>query len=202
MNQANFFKAAVPDPWTILGLDLKPLSAGHLLLLGRIESPLVGASESEPEWMDLAFAVAICSKDLDGGIELLNHEGLSEEIGAWLSRIASERGELVLQDEISKFLEYMRAGCSAPDYICKESGSDIGDIPSVQFVKSFLISNTTLTVKEFWNQPWALSIWDFLTIQAQKGHIQLCSGGAIAEAEAMGAKLARLMKEGKIKCPS
>lgn len=202
MNQAEYFKATVPEPWTILGLDLKPFSAGHLAILHRIESPLVGASDAAPEWMDLALALAICSKRFQEGIELLNDPNLSEEIGQWLASVSSERGELQLDAELEKFLDYLQAGCVCPEYIYKEGGSDIGDVPPVQFVRAFLMSNTSITSDEFWNQPWALSMWDFLTIQAQKGHLRLCSGETIADAQKVGENLARLISEGKLKCQS
>lgn len=202
MNHDAYYKAAAPQPWTILGLELRPFSAGHLILLNRIESPFVGASNDEITWLDLAMAIAICSKPFEEGLALLNETDLCDQIGAWLAQYQAAGGQLDLPAKVAEFGEYLNEGNETPGYLYKEGGSEIGDVPVVQVVKAFLLSKTSMSEEKFLDRSWALSIWDFLSIQAQEGQVTLCSRETVSDAQAVAANLHRLLAEGKIKCPS
>lgn len=200
MNQSEYYRAAVPEPWTILGLRLRPFSAGHLILLHRAESAFAIGGEASFE--DLAFAVFICSQTFESAVKCFSDPDLPKLMRAWHKKLTN-RGlfrkprTIDLFGKSEEFRSYMDEGCKYPDYIYKGGTSDIGDVPAVQFVKAFLLSRTSMTESEFLNRPWALSIWDFLTIQSQEGHVRLCNEETIADAQAAAANVAKLIAEGK-----
>jgi len=200
MNQAlEYFKAAVPDPWTILGLNLRPFSAGHLILLHRIESAFVAGGPINLD--DLALSVLICSKTFEDGCALFNDLELNTFLVQWHEKLV-EGGGLDFEEKVARFTEYMAEGQKCPGYIYKDGASEIGDVPTVQFVKAFVMSRMTMTESEFLNRPWALSVWDFLTLQAQGGSVRLCGSETVDDALDVAGKLAQLVKEGKIRCRS
>lgn len=200
MNQSEYYKAAVPEPWTILGLDLKPFSAGHLILLHRVESSFVKGGDVT--WDDLAISVFICSKTFEEACEAFDDPELNKFMADWHDQLTDNGKTKIDFDAKAKmFNDYMEAGHKSPDYVYSVDASDIGDVPPVQFVKAYLLSKTNLTEKEFLNRPWSLSMWDFLTLQAQEGQVRLCSSQTLADAQSIAANLAKLAAEGKL-CPS
>lgn len=77
-----YLDAVVPTPFRVLGVQLRPLCLGHLLLLERIESPYVGSENVEAK--DLMLAVLLCSKTFEAGCALVSSAyGLSEEMASW-----------------------------------------------------------------------------------------------------------------------
>ena len=73
----DFYQAAVPDGWQILGVRLKPLSLGHLILLHRYESAfVVGGIPTEA---DLVLSVLICSRTYEDAIDLVESGQVRKE---------------------------------------------------------------------------------------------------------------------------
>ena len=65
----DYYQAAVPDGWQVLGVKLRPLSLGHLILLKRYGSAfVVGGIPTEA---DLVLSVLICSRTYEDGVELV-----------------------------------------------------------------------------------------------------------------------------------
>jgi hypothetical protein len=57
----DYFSAAYPEPWQILGVNLRPFSVGHYLKLKRLNCAFVADGESLASVGDLLLGVIICS---------------------------------------------------------------------------------------------------------------------------------------------
>lgn len=200
MNDAEYYAAQVPEPWTILGLELLPLSAGHIILLNRIESPFVCGDPVE--WEDLACAVFICSRTFEGAMaSFAAMEALEEWATEWHRKLIVEQGpEIDFPKKVEEFNAYLKEGTKHPDYVAT-GGSSVGDVAAIQFVKTTLMAETGISETQFLNQAWRISMLDFLTSCARKGQLQIVESDAMEEAFEAGKKLMEAFKAGKIKAP-
>lgn len=78
MNCAAEFEAALPEPYTILGLRLLPLSLGRYRLLKRFNCPFVADEQKEITIEELTkelfFALLVCGFPVDEFKGLLNND--------------------------------------------------------------------------------------------------------------------------------
>jgi len=211
MRGAEFFLSAVPDPVDLLGFRLRPLSAGHIILLTRIESGFITGGEIT--WEDLAASVFICTQTFEDAVRAFYDPRLPRLMKAWHDRLSGadtwacrlglQLPKVVdLKANAEAFAAYLKEATEIPEYNCGDGASSMGDVPMVQCVKAFLLANTSMTETEILNRSWRLSLWDFLTIQAIKGNLKLYEKGAIGEAQDIGRKLAEMLKSKGVKCAS
>jgi len=79
--------AALPDPYRILGLRLKPFCLGHYLLLQRFNCAFV-ASEPQPITReDVLLGVLICSMWNNEFLEFISGKGFWSEVRKWGKRV-------------------------------------------------------------------------------------------------------------------
>jgi hypothetical protein len=91
-----FYQAAVPDGWQILGVRLKPLSLGHLILLHRYESAFVVGGLPTPA--DLVMSVLICSRTFGAPPEQTVKVGLMSQLGLSEAEVLNRPFSLCLWD--------------------------------------------------------------------------------------------------------
>lgn len=211
MSGAEFFNAAVPDPVDLLGFRLRPLSAGHIILLTRIESGFVTGGDIT--WDDLAASVFICTQTFEDAVRAFYDPRIDRLMKAWHDRLsgadtwACRLGFRIpkvidLESNAKAFADYLREGSKMPEFKSNGDGGGTCSIPMVQSVKAFLLSNTSMGESEILNRSWRLSIWDFLTIQASRGALQMYAEGEISNAEAVGKRLAEMLKKKGVPCAS
>lgn len=208
-----FHEAAIPEPWTILGIRLRPLSLGHIIILNRIESPFVFPGR-EPAVNDLITGILLCSMTYEQGASALDDPSLPRQIRKWGRKVCRKvgwRGFIGLTEEInwaekaSMFAEYLKDGMRTPDFqYDPEKAKDV-EAPAHQIVKVALLSKTNLTEQEILDRPWALSIADFMTLRAMDGQIEFVDHDELDEAKKQANALhARVMagmgKNGGGKC--
>jgi len=183
MNSPSFFAAAIPEPFTVLGLRLKPFSAGHLVLLHRIESAFVVGGI--PALSDLVASVFICSLNFRDGIESLG----SDEVDALMGKWQRDVGEFDFVEKCRLFARYIEEGSAEPAWFAPQGGGSIA-VPKVQVVKVRLLSEFHMSEDEFLDRPWSLSLWDYYTLYALEGAIKLTEPGSIEEAQNVAQALA------------
>lgn len=83
------FKAAIPEPYQILGLRLLPLSVGRYRLLHRFDCAFVSEEESTATIGDLIIGVLICSMRCDEFLKFYESKGFAREIRRWAIRISA-----------------------------------------------------------------------------------------------------------------
>lgn len=204
MDHGPYYRAAIPDPRRILGLKLRPFSLGHLLLLNRVESAFV--TGQRPSYGDLALSVFICSQKYEDGIEALDSDDLQPFMRKWQRKLCGECGILYwiglrkskpidLPEKCKAFSEYLKDGCAHPDFCWSDENTKSIAAPIEQIVRVKLLASTNLTETEIMNRPWALSLWDYLTLKVFEGQIDFVDSDEIDEAQKMAEKIAERMKE-------
>lgn len=83
MSAAAYPLAAIPEPFYVLGVRLKPFCLGHYLLMERFGIAFVSSEEKAPSLLDLVFGVMICSMSYEGFLRFLEEEELEKQIFEW-----------------------------------------------------------------------------------------------------------------------
>jgi len=167
----DFYQAAVPEPVTLLGQQLHPLSIGHWILLERFEcSYIAGGSATIP---DLMLGVLICCNKYDEFISLARNESIMELTKKWTKRI----GNFDFAEKSKNFSDYIDDSIkNIPKYWVEEKKSGASrksGAPYIQTLRAFLLSKTSLTETEIMNRPFALSVWDMITVLEQEGTLRI-----------------------------
>lgn len=194
--------AFIPEPHTVLGLRLRPLSLGHLLLLYRVRSSFVCGGA--PGYDDLAVSVLICSLSYADGIEALDSDkvdvfmdrwqkALTRPVGFW-NRILNRRTPINLAEKSLAFANYINAGWKHPDYAAQEGGNSI-DLPFIQAVRVTLLREFAMSEAELMDRSWSACLWDYLSIKALDGHISLVDNKAIQELLASAPEIEKKLRE-------
>lgn len=191
MATESYWSAVVPDPVRLLGLELQPFSAGHILLLHRIGNVFaVGGTISEEH---LAAAVFICHHTFRDGIAALNDEETPRVMAKWKKKIRSVN----VEESSAAFQEYVEAGSEFPlQYSPKpskhKSSIPITNLPAIHIVRCQLRHYFHISDEEFWDMPWGLAQWDYFTIPVMEGQGDLVEAGAISNAQALADHLFRI----------
>lgn len=203
-----FYSVAIPEQQQILGLPLKPLSLGHLILLHRLKSCFV--CEGNPGYEDLAIGALICSLSYEDGLQAINDPDTPKFLKLLAEKITGIRDLSVrlgfrkprvidIKANIEAFSNYIREGSSIPYYSYTPGDFKEIDCPSVQIVKVTLMRDMKFSESEILNRSWAMCLWDFVTLRALKGEVQMVERDDVKNAQDVANKLADLVKQGIIK---
>ena len=177
-----YFEALIPEPVRVLGLKLKPFSAGHIALLSRMDNPLVAGGEITVS--ALADAVFVCAHGFADGIAALDNPDTT----GFMERWRKEVGDFDLAEKLALFKAYISAGSKFEMvYVPKRASesTNISRVPFVQHVRATLMHYYGITSAEFWDMPWALALWDYYTAPVMEGTGDLASAGELNDAQAV-----------------
>lgn len=110
-NLDRYLAALWPDTHRCLGRRLLPLRIGHILLLRRVGSPFGAAIDRTPDGVDIATAVAICSRTVADATRFVQSSGLALRLIPLALRAQWRRREASAQ-----LLAYFRAGMDGPKF--------------------------------------------------------------------------------------
>ena len=174
MNDAAYFLAALPEPRRVLGVELKPLTLGHRLILQRAECSFVLGTEAT--FADLVLGVAVCSRSYAAALRFLT-PGLSERI--WLrwrgivTWLAVKRG-YNLPAAAEAFRDYIAEACRMPHFSYEENDKAKPiRAPADAVLKVALQESLGYSADEALNLPYGQAIYEHLISNARKGHIEL-----------------------------
>ncbi len=203
-----FYLAAVPEPRTILGLRLRPLSLGHLLLLHRVKSAFVTADEGEPAYHDLALSVLICSQTWEQNIATFDDQDLPEFMRRWHDQLTGADSFWVkigfrkfrpidLQSKCLEFADYLKEGSKIPDYDFNPGDFRELAVPSIELIKVTLMRDLHISESEILDRSWALCLWDHVVLKALNNEVKMYGRDAKEQALAAAEQLAENIKSGK-----
>lgn len=190
MATESYWSAVVPEPVRILGLDLHPFSAGHILLLHRTGSVFaLGGVATEEQ---LASAVFICAHNFREGIAALNDEDTPRFMRKWRKQV----GAFDLLSSVNLFQEYIKNGSEFPlQYSAKpqRGGAQVSitSLPSVHVVRCQLKHYYHVSEDAFWDMPWGLAQWDYFTIPVMEGQGDLVETSVVQNAQDVAEHLFR-----------
>lgn len=165
MNEDDFLRAMVPAPVTCLGVRLRPLSLGSLLLLQRFENDFLLNRKPEAPLGDLLQGILVCSMTFDDAQAALMDPDLLEDMQLWARKLRGpwwKRGQN-LDARIRKatriFRAYLFEGQKFP-YTRQETGPDRPVGSSWQaFLLTALLADLKLDLAEALNAPLAMNRW-------------------------------------------
>lgn len=197
----DFYHAAIPEPVTLLGLRLRPLSLGHMLLLHRVESAFV--TGGMVSFDDLCLSVFICAQPYAAALNAFNDTSLPRFMRRWYQKLTGDvwwrrllRFKVRPVDLLEKsnaFARYMEAGSKAP-YFDYPEGGEGSKIETVHAVQLALLAKTSLTEAEILDRPWGRCLHDYVALLAMEDKITIRDKSVIQEAQEIGRRVAEKMK--------
>jgi hypothetical protein len=202
-----FYSVAIPEQRQLLGLPLRPLSLGHLILLHRVQSAFV--CEGIPDYQELAIAALICSLSYEDGIEAIKDSStpkllkrLGERITGirdWRVRLGLRKARVIdLPANVAAFSDYLKEGNSTPYYSFKSDDFNPVCLPSIQIVKVSLMRDMHFTEDQIFDRSWAMCLWDYFTLKAVKGEVNIEDKDVMFEAQKTGERVAEMIRSGKL----
>lgn len=206
MDDSAYYRSAIPEPRTVLGLPLRPFCLGHLIILTRFESPIL-LDPATAISSDLLFAVFVCSRSYEDCLEALS----SGEVFAWVADWSRQLTRPTFLQKIGlrpassidwaakfkSFAEYVAEASKHPTFSVEDNGrirSLAQPLPAI--VRTTLLAKTSLSDKEILNRPWGLALTEYLTIRAMEGVIQLTDSDAIEAARRAAEEYEAAMSDG------
>lgn len=177
---AAFFKAAIPEPFVILGLRLKPFSLGHYILMNRFEVAFVAAGEATADIPDLVLGVLICSKTYDDFLAFIDREDCQKQVEEWGEKI----GMFEFVDKVKIFSEYIAHHSEIPKFVYETETTESGG----QWAQAVLLSLTGqlgYSREEALNIPLSEALTNYFKHAENQGLIRLMTADEIAACEEM-----------------
>jgi hypothetical protein len=170
---AAFSQAAAPEPFRVLGRNLKPYTIGHQLLLERFESGYAVGSTVTPTWDDFLFSVWICSQSYAEVLRALNARFTFVRVALWSRRC----GKFDVPEAQEFFRRYMHANTSEPLYFKEDGPHNCSEIamPWGLFLKQYTQERLHLRESEVVDYPYIDANLLYLRHLAERGALKLAT---------------------------
>jgi hypothetical protein len=190
--KAAYFTAAIPEPFRILGLQLKPLSLGRYRLMRRFDCAFVGEKEASATMGDLVIGLLICSMRCDEFLKFVEAKDFQKQIRKWGKRVSSspiigripwlgrrwrKTRSFNVIEKIALFKRYIEEGSTMPEYIEEHSNNGGGGAHWCQSVEVVLRSEVGWSEEEINESPLTKAFSDYFTWAEGKGAVRLMSEG-------------------------
>ena len=193
----DYFARAIPAPFRILGLRLKPLSLGRYALMRRFGVAFVADGETNAGASDLLLGVLICSMRVDEFMRETNSTTLardiarwSRSIGAsppwylcgkigrvlsatWVGRLWRRRNSFNLVEKIQLFQRYIKEGSEVPKYWDESPGGTASGSHWAHSLEVTLRSEVGWSLEEINEAPLSKAIADYFKYLESQGAIRL-----------------------------
>ena len=193
MPAKSYFASAFPEPWRILGIQLRPFSLGHYLKLRQLGNAFVSDGASNAAMSDLLLGIAVCSMSS-------NPDPASDEFWCWLNQPPGSSlfaklfrrkqltpaeldvmhwgrvaGKFDLADKAKLFADYIAAHSEVPAYWVLEEAKNTSGAHWSQAVIAGLCAECGYSQWEAYNAPLCKSLADYLKACEVGGAIRLMS---------------------------
>ena len=196
MNAA-YHLAAIPEPYRILGLTLRPFSIGHHLLMQRFECAFVAEKETKAGANDLILGVLICSMQYQEFLDLIESRQLAPALARWRKKIMpfSFLGVMPflgrwwrrhyafnVVEKMQLFSSYLKAGMKVPLY-WEEEGCESSAAHWTQCVLNVLCGQLGYDYNHAVNMPMTQAFEDYFRYAESHKIIRLMTEDEIAQTE-------------------
>lgn len=161
-----FAAACAPGTVKILGVRIRPLTLGHVVLLSRVGNSLaVGGPES---FDDLVSAVQICSRNWTDGLELISRPPSQFKMALW-QRWCQVANGLTTGDFrplayaprqwilLKRWFVDQIDPNNWPTFLSESKGTrEIPSTPNEAFTLAGMMDEFSMTIEEAMNTPYAL----------------------------------------------
>lgn len=174
-----YAKNAVPDPYRVLGLRLKPFALGHYLLLQRFGCAFIQEEPGEATIQDLILGVLICSMSHRSFLQFIEQKDFLKQTAAWGKKV----GIIDFEEKARLFQEYLKQGLHEPDYISLKPQNHSDGDDWAQSLKITMMTRLNYTEDEALELPLSQALADYYKLAESEGHIQLLSAADLADAD-------------------
>lgn len=189
-----YFRAAIPEPYTILGVRLLPLSLGRYQLLKRFDCGFVADGELAATWNDLLVGILICSMPVKEFLVFLESKERPRQLKLWEDRIRREMEadpHFSYLSKIGLFRCYIERHSQIPKH-WDESDSPVGSCAHwSQTIEIGLRCELGYSEEEINERPLSKALYDYFKHAENQGLIRLMAD----DEEQHGLDNARLLKE-------
>lgn len=188
----HYVKSAIPEPYTILGVRLRPFSLGSYFLMERFD---VGFIDEDVDRVggipDLLLAIAICSRTYEEFLEFIDNE---KEFNKWTKTWGKQVNKQAKTDKnfnlLYKFMDfekYMKDGVRVPKYFEGDADGD-GKSSGAHWTQCLLLTLTSelgYTQTEALNMPVSKALADYFKWAETKGMVSLMDDDELEMVEEM-----------------
>lgn len=186
--KADYFEQAIPQPYRILGLPLRPLSLGRYRLMKRFDVAFVADGEAKMEEYDLLMGLFICSMRCDEFIRIANEGRICAEVRKWSRRIMPHpwigfipwiaprwrtKNDYNVLTAINLFKQYLAEAQVVPSYWDERPERGPSGSHWSQSMEVLLRSEVGWTTEEINEAPLSKAISDFFKLLESKGEIRI-----------------------------
>ena len=189
MDQNAFYTAAIQEPFTILGLRLRPLSLGHILLMNRVGSAFLSGDPLRYE--DLAISVFICANRYVDALSALDDPMLPRSMLRWSQKLTRTRPidrllrrkptPIDFTAKAESFRDYLRQGSWHPDFHSKSDEGNAIEAPPEHLIRIKLMRELGISETEIMDRSWSQCLTDFYLLRALDGSINIVDNAEIEE---------------------
>lgn len=171
---SEYLEQAIPTPFTVLGVKLRPYSLGHKLVLGRINSPFEVGGEIDVS--DIVTAVLVFGHDYGTAVEMLDDPDIASKCAKWAVNLQTagrwpfrKLVPIEWPAKIALLRQYIEAHSKMPIYSFDDKQLTECNCPLPQMVKVELMAKMHLSECDVLNRPWGLCLWDYITLRVISG---------------------------------
>jgi hypothetical protein len=206
-----FYEAAIPEPWTILGLRLHPFSIGHYFILSRLGSAFFD-TKVKIDIGQITMAVAVCSQTYAENLKMLDDETLFSGILKWNERLTGtdrwlvrwglkKENKINWDEKLEMLLAYLGEIHNEPTYSETEGGNTPISLSTAQIVALTLMKHLHIPEEKLMDRPWSRCMWDFIALKAMEGQVTIYDHDALIEGQKRANELAEKFKKRKEGAP-
>lgn len=212
------FKAAIPEPFQILGLKLKPLSLGRYRLLHRLGCAFVSDKESNAGIPDLLLGVAVCSMRCDDALNSFETGEYFKFVSRWAKRINAKppwylrgkygrilsatligkrwrkKNSFNFVEKMELFKNYVSEARQQPEYVPVHTSDHVVTAHWSEATEIILRSELNWTEEEINEAPLSKAISDCLKYLEQQGMVRIFSDDEIETGRQNAAALEGLIR--------
>jgi len=166
---ADHVAAILPEPFTVLGQKLKPLTLGHCFWLERLDCNPV------KNILDLVSAVVVCCDDWQNFEPATQKLLFKIKMRVWQWRLSRlwKKNDNAFKHSVKVFGDYISENTKAPElFDGKNKNNSIG-APWLYHLKVALQSKLGYSRSEVLSLPMVEALWDYYTFGEMEGGIDL-----------------------------
>ena len=184
-----------PKIFTICGIQLKPFSLGHYLLLEKLQNPFL--TDNPNFQIDLVngiynfyFALIICGHSYEENVELLNNEKelkrICNKISKHIIKVSKKEKGWNIWEKIVMFKQYIRYFSDIPNFtIENQSNSAASGIDWKQNLFTIAKSEWGYTDTEILNMPLSRLFYEWCSFAEKNGSIHVLNHDEMEQVESI-----------------